>query len=97
MTFTVIQHMHDADAKAVLAEMKRLADGAFVLLAEETDASFRDGDLENERGGVTIGRAVETYRGWMKPCQLVLQFPREIEPGYPRKDVGSYMLFRDRR
>jgi SAM-dependent methyltransferase len=97
MTFTVVQHMHDPGARAVLAEMKRIAAGAFVLLTEETDASFRDGDLENERGGVTIGRAIETYQDWMIPFELVLQFPRQIEPGYLRKDVGSYMLFRGPR
>src|SRR5258708_5991729 len=35
MTFTVLQHMHDAEAGAVLAEVKRVADRGFVLLAEE--------------------------------------------------------------
>src|SRR5205085_8464334 len=45
MSFTVLQHMHDAEAESILAEIKRIAGGGFVLLVEETDASFRDGDL----------------------------------------------------
>lgn len=94
MTFTVLQHLHDAEAQAVLAEIKRLVAKGFVLLTEETDAAFRDGDIDVESGGVTIGRNVETYRRWMEPCELVLEFPRQIEPGYARADVGTYMLFR---
>lgn len=96
MTFTVLQHLHDAEAQAVLAEMKRLVEKGCVLLTEETDSSFRDGDVDLEHGGVTIGRSVETYQRWMEPHELVLQFPRQIEPGYAREDVGTYMLFRCR-
>jgi hypothetical protein len=96
MTFTVLQHLHDAEAQAVLAEMKRLVEEGCVLLTEETDSSFRDGDVDLEHGGVTIGRSVETYQRWMEPHELVLQFPRQIEPGYARDDVGTYMLFRCR-
>jgi hypothetical protein len=94
MTFTVLQHMHEPKAKAVVAELKRVTGRRFILLTEETDASLRDGDLDNEEGGVTIGRATETYQEWMRPYDLVLNFSRQIEPGYPRKDVGTYMLFR---
>ena len=96
MTFTVLQHLHDAEAEAVVEEIRRLVGKGFVLLAEETDASLRDGDVDLEHGGVTIGRSVETYQRWMEPHELVLQFPRQIEPGYAREDVGTYMLFRCR-
>jgi hypothetical protein len=90
MSFTVLQHIGDAETRQVVSELKRLAEGGFVLLTEETDASFMDGV---EGGGVTKGRAVTTYQDWMKPFELILQFPRQIEPGYPRADVGTYMLF----
>ena len=92
MTFTVLQHLVEAEALQVVSELKRLAQGGCVLLTEETDVTFMDGA---EGGGMTKGRAVGMYREWMKPFELTLQFPRQIEPGYPRKDVGTYMLFAD--
>jgi SAM-dependent methyltransferase len=94
MTFTVLQHMRDEEALAVLGEVKRLAQGGFVLLTEETDAALADGA---EGVGVTLGRPRRTYVDWMAPFEEILTFPREIEPGYPRADVGTYMLFADRR
>ena len=96
MTFTVLQHMRDPEATAALLEVKRLAQGGAVLLTEETDSSLSDGGPD-AGGGVTIGRTGKTYVDWMKPFELVLRFPREIEPGYPREDVGTYMLFTDPR
>ncbi len=92
MTFTVLQHLGDAEARQVAAELKRLGQGGCILLTEETDAAFMDGA---EGGGITRGRAVATYQEWMRPFELVLGFPRQIEPGYPRSDVGTYMLFAD--
>jgi hypothetical protein len=32
----------------------------------------------------------------MAPFVQVLRFRRQIEPGYPRENVGSYMMFLDR-
>jgi SAM-dependent methyltransferase len=92
MTFTVLQHMREAEALDVIRELKRVGSGA-VLLVEETDAAFSDGDPATEGAGITVGRAVETYAAWMQPLSLILRFPRRIEPGYPRWDVGTYMLF----
>jgi 2-polyprenyl-3-methyl-5-hydroxy-6-metoxy-1,4-benzoquinol methylase len=94
MTFTVLQHLGDAEARMAVSELKRLASSGCVLLTEETDASFMDG---TESGRMTKGRSVATYREWIQPFELVLQFGREIEPGYPRVDVGTYMLFADQR
>jgi SAM-dependent methyltransferase len=94
MTFTVVQHLHDAEAQAVVAEIRRLVQRGFVLLTEETDVSLQDGDVDLAHGGVTIGRSVDTYQRWMAPHELILRFPRQIEPGYAREDVGTYMLFR---
>ena len=59
MTFTVLQHLGDAEARETVSELKRLAKGGCVLLTEETDASFVDGA---EGGGMTKGRPVATYR-----------------------------------
>jgi hypothetical protein len=42
----------------------------------------------------TIGRPVETYRGFFSGLELLLTDPRAIEPTYPRSDTGAYMLFR---
>jgi SAM-dependent methyltransferase len=92
MTFTVLQHMRDAEALAVIGELKRVSTG-LILLVEETDATFVDGDVATEGAGITIGRAVDTYAAWMHPWSPILSFPRRIEPNYPRPDVGSYMLF----
>ena len=96
MTFTVLQHMRDPEARAVLEEVKRVAQGGIVLLTEETDTSLPDTGTEGAPG-VTVGRSEETYAAWMAPFTQVLQFRRQIEPGYPRACVGSYMMFRDAR
>ena len=61
-----------------------------ILIVEETDPMLDAGDLEH---GITLGRSVETYSDMMKPWQLIAQAKREVEPGYPRADVGSYMLY----
>ena len=94
MTFTVLQHMRDAEARGVIEEVKRLAQGGVVLLTEETDQSLAEGDAA-AGVGVTVGRSEDTYAAWMAPFVQVLQFRRQIEPGYPRANVGSYMMFLD--
>ena len=93
MTFTVLQHLNDSDAKGTLSEMKRLARGGFVLLTEETDPALVHGSEES--GMFTRGRSEQTYCEWMRPYELILHFAREIEPGYPRNNVGTFMLFAD--
>jgi SAM-dependent methyltransferase len=93
MTFTVLQHMRDPEAREVLEEVKRLARGGFVLVTEETDPSFVDGNVEDAGAGLTIGRPEDTYTEWMRPFEPVLRFARQVEPGYPRENVGTYMLF----
>ena len=93
MTFTVLQHLRPPEALGVIAELKRIA-REFVLLVEETDPKLVDGDPSVEGTGITVGREVATYVEWMRPWTLTLSFPRRIEPGYPRPDVGTYMLFR---
>lgn len=92
MSFTVVQHMRDEDARAVVEEIKRIARGGFVLLTEETDVVLGAGE---DGPGVTRGRSEDLYASWMEPFTPILQFKREIEPGYARTDVGTYMLFAD--
>jgi SAM-dependent methyltransferase len=94
MTFTVVQHVPDDAARSVLAEMRRVAAGGFTLLVEETDPCLGAELPPGWRGGMTRGRPVATYESWMAPWRLTLSFPRRIEPGYARADVGTYMLFR---
>jgi SAM-dependent methyltransferase len=94
MTFTVLQHCDDAAARRAVAELLRIAAGGWILLIEETDPEVGS-ELAADFPGGTRGRAVATWERWMSPWRLRLFFPRVIEPGYPRADVGTYMLFHD--
>jgi SAM-dependent methyltransferase len=94
MTFTVLQHMPDARAEAVMREILRvLAEGGHVLAVEETDPSLEAGDAARADVGYTRGRTPSWYASRLAPLQLLHTSPRVIEPGYPRADVGTYMLF----
>jgi SAM-dependent methyltransferase len=94
MTFTVLQHMPDARAEAVIREIARvLAPGGHVLAVEETDPQLEAGDAANADLGYTRGRPWPWYATRFAPLRPVRMGPRVIEPGYPRADVGTYMLF----
>jgi SAM-dependent methyltransferase len=94
MTFTVLQHMPDARAEAVISELTRvLAPGGHVLVVEETDPTLEAGDAANAEAGYTRGRPWSWYQARLAPLRLIRMGPRVIEPGYPRADVGTYMLF----
>ena len=94
MSFTVLQHMPDERAEAVLGEILRvLAPGGHVLLVEETDPALEAGDPAHADLGYTRGRSWNWYEQRLPSLRLAVARPREIEPGYVRKDVGTYMLF----
>jgi SAM-dependent methyltransferase len=94
MTFTVLQHLPDDRAAAVLAEIRRVATpGGFVLLVEETDPALEAGDAERADLGYTRGRSWSWYEQRLPARRMIAAQPREIEPGYTRQDVGTYMLF----
>ena len=94
MTFTVLQHMPDAEAEAVIREMTRvLAPGGHILVVEETNPTLEAGDVAQAEAGYTRGRPWSWYEARFAPLQLIRMGPRVIEPGYPRADVGTYMLF----
>jgi SAM-dependent methyltransferase len=94
LVFTVLQHVPEPAVRDVVAEILRIMkpDGT-LLLCEETDVTLEAGDRAHGELGYTCGRAPEVYAGWLAPWRLVAARPRVIEPGYPRPDVGTYMLF----
>jgi len=95
LTFTVLQHVTGASARAVIGEILRvLAPAGHLLIVEETNPRLEAGDAARADLGYTRGRPVAWYRSALKPLELVATSARRIEPGYPRQDVGTYMFFR---
>jgi SAM-dependent methyltransferase len=92
LTFTVLQHLPDSECRRVLAEIRRVVPAGHVLLVEETDATYGPAQFRPETG-THIGRSVAWYAECLAPWQLVATWPRQIEPTYPRRDVGTAMLF----
>lgn len=94
MTFTVLQHLPDARAEAVVAEVLRVASPtAHLLVVEESDPTLEAGDPTRADLGYTRGRPTAWYAQRLAPFHLVATAKREIEPGYPKDDVGTYMFF----
>ena len=94
LTFTVLQHLVDPVAGRVAAEIRRtLAPDGHVLVCEETDPGHVSGDTTDPDGMCTVGRSPATYARLFSPLRLLASAPRVIEPTYPRRDVGMYLLF----
>lgn len=94
LVFTVLQHVPEPEVVAVIDELRRIVrpDG-YLLLCEETDAALEAGDRSRADLGYTCGRPVASYEQWLAPWKLLMTRRRSIEPGYPRSDVGTYLLF----
>lgn len=93
MIFTVLMHMTDQDARKTLEAMKAKVGAGWILIVERTDAGPALGNNADRASFMDHGRSVETFSEWMKPFKLVKTMPRAVEPTYPRKDNGTYMLF----
>ena len=94
LVFTVLQHVPEPEVRGVIDELQRIVrPEGHLLLCEETDAALEAGDRSKADLGYTCGRPVSTYEAWLSPWRLVATKRRSIEPGYPRADVGTYMLF----
>jgi SAM-dependent methyltransferase len=94
LVFTVLQHVPEPEVRRVIDELRRIVKpSGHLLLCEETDAALEAGDRSAAHLGYTCGRPVPTYQAWLAPWKLVGTKRRAIEPGYPRPDVGTYMLF----
>jgi SAM-dependent methyltransferase len=94
LTFTVLQHLPDAQAVAATAEIRRIVrPGGYVLFCEETDETHSLGEIADPHVDFA-GRPVERYKEWMAPFHLARYSPRLIERGYDRLNVGTYLLFR---
>jgi SAM-dependent methyltransferase len=94
LVFTVLQHVPEPEVRTVIDELRRIvAPHGHLLLCEETDETLEAGDRAQAHLGYTCGRAVATYQSWLHPWRLIATKRRSIEPGYPRPDVGTYMLF----
>lgn len=96
LSFTVLQHMSDADAVATLAEMARIS-RSYVLVVEDTDPTHHYVDPKNPTH-FTHGRTAGWYSDYLPDFEIVNYWPREVEPGFtykgvPRPTVGEYMLF----
>jgi SAM-dependent methyltransferase len=95
MTFAVLQHMTDDEARGAIDEMKRaVRPGGHVLLTEKTDTGRIYGDPGRGARFLSQGRSVETFASWMEPFELVRQEQGRAEPGYPADRLGTSMLFR---
>lgn len=94
ITFTLLQHLIDDKAQKVIKEMIRcLKPYGRILICEETDETHISGNIDDPLGRCTIGRTVEKYCKYFKPLVLEFTAPRRIEPTYPRKNTGTYMIF----
>lgn len=93
MTFTCLQHLHETELIPALNEAHRiLKPGGHLLICEETDGYFQDRFEVGEFG--TVSRSVERYAELLPQMKLLQTSKRPPEPGYPRSDVGTFLLFR---
>jgi len=88
---TVLQHMLDEEVKATLTEMRRVADGGFILLIEDVGSQVQ-GNYGPD-SVFTKGRTLEAYQGLMAPWELDFAKPRHMG-GLAGYIWGQFMMFR---
>ena len=94
MTFTVLQHMIDADVRRVLDEIKRVvAPGGFALITEKVIPGDETEHHDDRSRFLSKHRPVAVYQGWMAPFTLVSTRLRPAPAAWNRNS-GTAMLFR---
>ena len=94
MTFTVLQHLTDVDARRVCARLKQLAPNGYVLCVEKTEEVGVSSQHTDGRRFVSRARPVATYEEYLHPFRLVTTSRRPVEPTLARPDAaGMFMLF----
>ena len=93
MTFTVLQHLVDAEARAVCHTLQQLAPGGYVLCAEKTEAISVTENTDDGRHFISRARTVAMYQEMMAPFQLVATTELVVEPTYHNPHPGTCMLF----
>ena len=91
MTFTVLQHLTDIDARRVCARMKELAPTGYVLCVEKTETVNVTAQRTDGRRFLSRARSVATYQEYLHPFRLIATSPRPAEP--TEQAAGVYMLF----
>lgn len=93
MTFTVLQHMIDADVRRVIAEILRVtAPDGWVLLGEKIEPLNETARTDDNTTFLSKHRPVERYQEWMHPFRLVAIEPRRVPATGEGQGVGL-MLF----
>lgn len=94
MSFTVLQHLTDADAQRTCARMRQLAPHGFLLLAEKTAPVAITAAHSDGRAFLSRHRSIATYTDFVKPFRLVATLPRPADPaGDDESPAGALMLF----
>ena len=94
LVFTVLQHLTDDKAEAVLREIKNITTPkSFILLCEQTDVSDVLGAIHDENALLQYGRLTSTYEEWLPSFTLIKTSQRINESTYRRSNIGMYMLF----
>jgi ubiquinone/menaquinone biosynthesis C-methylase UbiE len=94
LVFTVLQHLTNDKAEAVLREIERITGPrSFILMCEQTDESDVLGDIHDENALLQHGRSASTYKQWLPSFRLIKTSRRINESTYRRSNIGMYMLF----
>ena len=94
MTFTVLQHLTDADARRTSARMKQLAPNGYLLIVEKTAPVSITAQHSDGRSFVSRHRSLATYQEYVAPFRLIATLSRPVESAHGESgSAGSLMLF----